>query len=637
MVKAAQNTILIIDDTASYRRILRRIVENIGYPVVEAADGHTALEIIQACQPMLILLDVKMPGIDGFETCRRLKANPETETIPVIFMTSLTEMSHKLRGLKVGGIDYITKPFQAEEVLYRIQIHLKLRQMSEELIAQNQQLQIEIKAKTEAQEALLKLNQNLEALVDERTQKLTAALNELQNKEKEFAYMAYYDSLTNLPNRYWFLYQFEKLIQSYQHRPSPPPYAVLFIDLDRFKVINNSLGHTIGDELLKATAKRLKKFLPPNTTLARLGGDEFIVLLESFEHDEWVLSLTQAIITELKKPFKISFYELQISASVGVVFSHSDYEDAITMLRDADVALYRAKSLGKCTFVVLDEILRNQSLERLHLETDLRDAIHKNQLTLHYQPIIDLQQLQLAGFEALVRWHHPSNGLIPPDLFIPIAEETGLINSINEYVLTAACKQLEIWHEDYDKPHLLFVNVNLSLSSLFQNTITEKIDLFLSQNLFPKSCLKIEITESGLSEDYLNILEMLQEINARGIHLCIDDFGTGHSSLSRLHSMPISTLKIDKSFIDKVHLDDEGLTFVQTIIALAKGLNINTVAEGVESEEQLALLKELGCDYAQGYYFNKPLDVDTATHLIRTELDKQARVPLTSLLVAQNH
>ncbi len=622
MLDYEQDIILIVDDTASYRRILRQILIESGCRVLEAKDGESALAIIQQIHPTLILLDVKMPGIDGFETCSRIKQNPETADIPVIFMTSLAEIEHKLEGLKVGGVDYITKPFQPEEILYRVKIHLKLRNISETLIIKNQQLQIEIEARTEAEEELVKLNQNLEVKINERTQDLSSALAKLQEKEKELAYKAYYDSLTGLPNRYWFIYRLEKFIRTKQETLSNNlAYSVLFIDLDRFKVINDSLGHLVGDELLRLVGQRLKSALPNNANLARLGGDEFIILVTDIERTEEILTLAQTLILELKRPFIFAHYEIFVGASIGVIFSHFNYQNAMQVLRDADVALYQAKATGKGTYIVLDESLRNKALARLDLENDLRKALLSRELCLHYQPIVNLKTNQLAGFEALIRWQHPQKGLISPGIFIPIAEETGLINLLNEYVLVKACEQIKLWHDQWAQVSDLFVTINLSVTNLYQSNITEKIDFLLDQKLFPISCLKIEITESGFAQESFDILDILHAINSRGIHLCIDDFGTGHSSLSRLHTMPIRTLKIDKSFVDRAHLDFDGYTIVKTILMLAQSLGITSVAEGIETEAQIEVLKGLGCDFGQGYYFYKPLNAECATNIIREQIN----------------
>jgi diguanylate cyclase (GGDEF)-like protein len=624
MLDHEQDIILIVDDTASYRKILVQILGGSACRLLEAKDGETALTMVRQYLPTLVLLDVKMPGIDGFQTCKQIKGNPETADIPVVFMTSLTDMEHKLEGLKVGGVDYITKPFQAEEVLYRIQIHLKLRRISEAIILQNQQLQIEVEARVEAEQELLKLNQSLEAMVANRTKDLSSALVKLKEKEKELAYKAYYDELTSLPNRYWFMHFLNRFLDQKRKESGTltHQHSVLFIDLDRFKVVNDSLGHLVGDELLKLVANRLHSCLPKHSSIARLGGDEFVILVTQFQDEQAVITLAETIILELQFPFKFLHYEVFIGASVGIVFSSPEHQTAMQILRDADVALYQAKAAGRGGYVILNEDLRNQALERLSLENDLRKALMEEQLVLYYQPIMDLRTHRVAGFEALIRWHHPTKGFILPSAFIQIAEETGLINYLNEYVLFKACHQIKAWQESLGTLAGIFVNINLSIANLCQSKITENIDYFLNQALFPKSCLKIEITETGLSQSSRDVLEVLHTINQLGVHLCIDDFGTGHSSLNRLHSMPIQTLKIDKSFVDRIHLDLDGYTIVKTILTLAQNLNIESVAEGIETEEQIAVLKALGCDFGQGYFFHKPLNVECATDLIQDVINQ---------------
>lgn len=611
--------ILIIDDNAAYRKVLVKILEQENFKTFECKNGYQGIEKAIEIQPNLILLDIKMPDINGFETCIEIKKNSAIANIPIIFMTSLDDLEYKIKGLKIGGVDYITKPFQPEEVLYRVKIHLKLVNINKTLSHKNKQLEAEVKARKRAEKKLIKLNKNLEDKVNEKTKHLHQALLELRQREKELAYKAYYDDLTKLPNRSWLNSYLTDLIQEANKKNLSNAdvfHSILFIDLDRFKVINDSLGHLIGDQLLVLVAERLIHFSPENSLVSRFGGDEFIILLQDDKCIESVTNTVKLLLQELQKPFIVNNYKLFINASIGVAIHNYQKVDVTNILRDGDVALYQAKKNGKGTYVILDETTRNQALSRLELENDLRKALEEEKLDLYYQPIFCLKNNIIKGFEALIRWNHPQFGFISPQLFVSIAEEIGLINWLNDFVLTKACHQLGIWFSSFRNfPHI-FVNVNLSIINLSQSNITEKIDSFLTQKLFPESCLKIEITEGCLEDATSSTFDILNKINDRGINLCIDDFGTGYSSLSRLHSLPIKTLKIDKSFVDKISAQVSSQTIIKTILALAHSLEMEVVAEGVENKMQKDILTYLGCDFAQGYFYSPPLDVNSATDFL---------------------
>ncbi len=619
MANNKSDLILIVDDNATYRKILVRILEHENFTTVECKNGYQGIEKAIELQPNLILLDIKMPDINGFETCIKIKENSAIAHIPIIFMTSLDDVEHKIKGLKIGGVDYITKPFQPEEVLYRVKIHLKLVNINKTLSHKNQELEAEIKARKKAEKQLLKLNKNLEETVNEKTKDLHKALSDLREREKQLAYKAYYDDLTKLPNRYWLNSYLEDLIQEAKKSSANNPcyHSILFIDLDRFKVINDSLGHLIGDQLLTLVAERLIDFSPENSVITRFGGDEFIILLQDDKCMENITNTVTLLLQELQQPFVVNNYKLFINASMGVAIHDYKKVDVIHILRDGDVALYQAKKNGRGTYVILDETIRNEALSRLELENDLRKALEEEKLDLYYQPIFCLKNNVLKGFEALIRWRHPQLGFISPSLFVSIAEEIGLINWLNDFVLSQACRRLGIWFSSFPSLTDIFVNVNLSIINLSQSNITEKLDSFLTQKLFPESCLKIEITEGCLEDATSSTFDILNSINDRGIKLCIDDFGTGYSSLSRLHALPIKTLKIDKSFVDKITPKSESQTIIKTILALAHSLGMEVVAEGVENEMQRDILTHLGCDFAQGYFYFPPLDVYKATDLIK--------------------
>ncbi len=617
MLNNQQNVILIVDDNPTNIKVLFHFLKESGFKVLVASDGESALKKLTQIEPDLILLDVMMPGIDGFETCKRIKINPKTQDIPIIFMTALSEVEDKVNGLESGAVDYITKPFQQEEVLSRVRLHLKLRHMSLALAQQNEQLKKEIAARIIAEKQLLQLNESLEEKVAQRTEALSVALAELQKKEKELEYKAYNDNLTRLPNRHWFMKRLEEVIEQGKNSLNDGfLYAVLFIDLDRFKVVNDSLGHLVGDELLKLVAERLKSLLPCNGSISRLGGDEFIVLLEGIKSEEEAVELAETIISQIQQIFLVGNYEIYTQASIGITVNNFSYKNPIDVLRDADVALYQAKAKGKNCYVILNENIRRQALTKLSLENDLRKGIECNEFELYYQPIVSLSTNKLSGFEALIRWNHPLQGLISPGVFIPLAEETGLIKALDEWSLVNACKQIEIWYKQFQPNYNLSVNVNLSPLQLQKSNIIHQIDSVFQSYKIPLNSLKLEIVESGFLDNSGLEVNMLHRLHQRGIDLCIDDFGTGYSSLSRLHVLPIKTLKIDKCFIDDINETAEALSIIKTIISLAHSLGMSVVAEGVEDQEQLHKLKALGCDFGQGYLFSKPLTSQKASLLL---------------------
>ncbi|MBE9145896.1 putative bifunctional diguanylate cyclase/phosphodiesterase [Planktothrix mougeotii] len=570
--------ILIVDDTPDNLHLLSRMLTRQGYNVRKALNGAMALTAAQTVAPDLILLDIMMPEMDGYEVCQNLKANAKTAEIPVIFLSALDDVLDKVKGFQVGGVDYITKPFQFEEVLARVQNQLALR---------SAELEIRV------------LNAELEARVKERTQQLEEANAKLLK-------MALHDALTGLPNRALLM---TDLHQSIQRSKADPNYqfAVLFLDCDRFKVVNDSLGHLVGDELLILIARRLNSYIKPQNTLARLGGDEFAILLTEIPDFPHVIELADQILESFSKPFHLERHEVFINASIGIVIGHSDYNEPEHLLRDADTAMYRAKALGKGQYHIFDPVMHAAALERLQLETDLRRGLEQQELVVYYQPIVDLNTGKIAGFEALVRWRHPERGLVPPGLFIPIAEETGLITPIGYWVLFEACHQLRIWQKQNLVDSRLFVSVNLSVKQFAQPNLLEQIDQVLEQSQLDPDCLKLEITESAIMENDKDVAIILKELRKRRILISIDDFGTGYSSLSYLHSFPVDTLKVDKSFVQRLNLESENVGLIPVIISLAKTMNMSVVAEGIELPEQLAILKELNCGFGQGYLFSKPL------------------------------
>jgi diguanylate cyclase (GGDEF)-like protein/PAS domain S-box-containing protein len=440
------------------------------------------------------------------------------------------------------------------------------------------------------------------------------------------------DPLTGLPNRLLFIDRVGRLIkQTKRHKDQL--FAVLFLDLDGFKMINDGMGHLIGDQLLLGVANRLEKCLRSTDTVARLGepftvarlgGDEFTVLLDDIQDPSDAKRAADRIMKSLAAPFILAGKEVFTSVSIGIALSNSDYEQPEEILRDADTAMYRAKSLGKARYEMFDADMRASVMARLQLETDLRRALERGEFRNFYQPIVTLVSGEIAGFEALSRWQHPTRGLLGPNEFIPVAEETGLIRELGWWNLREACRQISEWRASSVAHRHLTISVNLSAKQFLQPNLVEDIRQLLLELALPPEALKLEITESTVMADPSGAVEMLQQIKSLGIRLAIDDFGTGYSSLSYLHRFPLDTLKIDRSFISTMCEGGEGMEIARTILPMATNLRLDVVAEGVETVQQVALLTKLQCKYAQGYYFSRPLSAEGTAALLAGDLAWQA-------------
>jgi len=433
--------------------------------------------------------------------------------------------------------------------------------------------------------------------------------------QNQLKHDALHDALTGLPNRHLLMERLELAINRAK-RLEDYHFAVIFLDLDRFKVINDSLGHLVGDQLLIIVAQKLQATLRGVDLAVRLGGDEFVILLEEIKGIQDAVRAAECIFAELQTPLTIAGQEVYTTSSIGIVLGTKDYIQASDLLRDADIAMYRAKVRGKARYEIFDAEMHTQSLKRLHLENDLRRAIESQEFLLHYQPIIALDTGYLAGFEALIRWQHPTQGLKSPGEFIAVAEETGMITSLDYWALQTACQQLTAWHRIF--PHLstLKVSVNLSAQDLRQSDLLAEVDRILTETQLDGRYLTLEITESMLIEDVESTISLLSQLKARGIQISIDDFGTGYSSLSYLHRLPVDSLKVDRSFVNQIQIGKRNNQIVETIMALGNQLELDTIAEGIETQAQLERLQQLGYKFGQGYLFSRPLSQAAAEALL---------------------
>ena len=439
-----------------------------------------------------------------------------------------------------------------------------------------------------------------------------------KRKEAEYRLQhdAFHDSLTGLPNRALLLDRLGQAVARTKRRPDSQ-FGVLFLDVDGFKHVNDSLGHQMGDQLLIAISRRLESCMREADTLARVGGDEFISLIDDVDTTEVIMSLPDRILESLRTPFSLDGQEIVVSASIGVALSGGPDLTAEEIVRNADIAMYRAKSRGKAGFIVFDEAMHASAVSRLRMESDLRQATKHGEFRLHYQPIVSLRTGKVRSFEALLRWYHPDRGMICPDDFIALAEETKLILPMGMWVIRTAADQLRRWQGQFKMNPPLSISVNLSCRQFLQPDLVDQVKVALADTGLDPNCLKMEITESALMEQVELASSALLKLKSLGIKLAVDDFGKGYSSLSYLHQFPFDTLKIDRSFIACIGDAGENTEIVRTIISLAKGLGLDVIAEGVETASQLFHLKELGCHFAQGFSFSRPLTAESAGALLR--------------------
>lgn len=431
-------------------------------------------------------------------------------------------------------------------------------------------------------------------------------INGLKQAQELIIHNALHDPLTNLPNRTLLIERLELAIWQAE-RSESYHYAVLFLDLDRFKVVNDSLGHLVGDQLLKTIAQKLETNLRKLDLVARLGGDEFVILLENIKDTKEVIYITERILADCQTPLIINGHEIFTSMSIGIVVGTKEYHQAADLIRDADIAMYQAKSKGKKSYKFFDAAMHAQALNRLTLETDLQKALEQGEFILYYQPIVDLLKNRLVGFEALARWPHSTRGFISPEEFIPIAEETGSIVQLDSWVLCKACRQIATWKARFGPSFPLEISINLCAQDLRKANLVKHIDYILADAGLAGESISLEITERMLIEDIDQTIDLLAQLASRNIQISIDDFGTGYSSLNYLHRLPAHSLKIDRSFVSQMQAGNRNYQVVSTIIALSNQLGLTVVAEGIETAQQLQQLKQLGCQFGQGYFFSEPL------------------------------
>jgi diguanylate cyclase (GGDEF)-like protein len=591
------------------------------YDIDSAYQGREGMDLVVAARRAdrpyaMAFVDMRMPpGWDGLQTIyeiRKVDAN-----IQVIICTAFSDYSWQSILEAFGVNDWLfilKKPFDVVEVQ---QLACALTQKWS--LAQRAALrtdELEEKVREHASKlaaANIRLQEQVDSLADANTQ-LAAAMAARQLADDRIRHIAFHDTLTDLPNRMLLMERLDTCIERSKHC-NDYRFALLYCDLDNFKIFNDSLGHRIGDDLLIHLAQQLSQALrtirtdlcPGHHTVARLSGDEFVILLDGVPDETHVREIAEHVRAFVTEPVRIGSNDLVLSVSVGVALSGGEYDDPSDLLRDADTALYHAKENGKGRVAFFDQKMRAKMTARMDMEHDLRRAVEQKQFLVYYQPIVSLSTEQVVSLEALVRWLHPMHGLLSPDTFIPVAEETGIIEAIGEIVLEKAIQDVAHWRKTLPGMEGLNINVNLSPRQLVDRKLVNYIDACLERFQLSPSALRLEITETAMINNLPQVRDITDALLRRGSEIHLDDFGTGYSSLSVLHTLPFSTIKLDRSFISHLGTELESPLTVQAIMMLAKNGGINVVAEGIETFNQLTQLRELECDFGQGYYFSRPL------------------------------
>lgn len=620
----------------------------IKYEIDSAFQGQDGFEQIKkandAGNPFaLAIVDVRMPpGWDGIQTIQEMKRIDPL--LQVAICTAYSDYSWQTILDKFGINDWLLilkKPFDVVEVKqlacsltekWNLTKWASRRTSELEQSVEDHARQLEI--------ANRKLQEQVQSLAETNSH-LSREMEARREADERIRHIAFHDALTGLPNRMLLSDRIGECIER-SKRHHAYYFSILYCDLDNFKLVNDSLGHRVGDQLLIHIGERLRNALRTTKQslragydmVSRLSGDEFVVLLDDVEGPEHALQIADRIREAVCQNMKVDQSELLPGISIGVAMSSGEYDDAVDILRDADTALYHAKDSGKCCVSLFDLKMRTQVTSRMNLESDLRRAIEEEQFVVHYQPIVSLLTGEIVSLEALVRWHHPINGILSPDAFISVAEETGMIDAIGELVFRQTLYQVGHWKETLPEATNLSVSINLSPRQLRNRRIVSIIDECLKAAKFEPSSLKLEITESAMMTDLAMVRGIFDDISKLGIEFYLDDFGTGYSSLSILHTLPFTTIKLDRSFVSNIGNELESPTTIQAIVMLAKNGGVKLVAEGIESYEQLCQLRELDCELGQGYYFSKPQPMREIEGILTRGVHDLVRPRVSDLAVA---
>lgn len=699
--------VLVVDDDGPSRAVARAALGRGGFAVAEAEGGGAALEVLAAAggrRPDVVLLDVVMPGMDGYAACRAIRATPEGGTVPVLMVTSLDDHEAITRAFDAGATDFVTKPVHWGTLLHRIRYMIRAGATSEALrksearlanaqrIARLGHWEWDVRAdrltcsdivlavfgrppegfgctfasftahvhrgdrgavlaafrtalkgggglaadfrvvRPEGTVRVAHLEAEVERDPEGRPRRLAGTLQDITERhetEARIQHMALHDALTDLPNRILFKERLARTLE--RARRARRNAAVLFVGLDRFTRINASLGYEVGDRLLKEAAMRLTGCLEVaagagmKAEISRFGGDEFTLVLDRVGAPEDVATLARRILDILAASYALGGHEVYTTTSIGIALFPEDGERVQQLLKNADAALRHAKRQGKNTFRFYSPAMNEGALRRLALESDLQKALDLGQLLLHYQPSVAMDTGRPVGFEALLRWNHPRLGLVPPGDFVPLAEETGLIVPIGEWVLATACAQGKRWRDEGLPP--LRIAVNLSARQFWQEDLAPTVGRILVETRLDPRMLDLELTESTFMQDAEATVAALRSLKEMGVTLSVDDFGTGYSSLAYLQRFPLDALKIDRSFVRDLTTNPDSAAITRTIVSMARGLNLRVVAEGIEDAAQYAFLQALGCHEGQGYHIARPMPAADVPAFVRSALGVPAARP----------
>ncbi|MCK5836111.1 MAG: EAL domain-containing protein [Desulfobacula sp.] len=691
---------LVVDDDASLRMVMVAALRKFGLYAIEADSGSSSIEVFKSEKPDIVLMDVVMPDMDGFDACKIIRQSPGGTYTQILMVTGLEDTESTKKAFDVGANGFVTKPLSLVMLGYRVQYMLRAGHAFRELdinrsrLAKTQELarignwQVdlgnnEFYCSPEACSLLglssidnyIVLDAFIHSIIDQdksrvkktfgralQTKKgitleyqvcdiegsqryilnkseivfdeqakpllmlgIVQDISPLKRAEEEIRFLAFYDGLTGLANRMLFMDRLDQAIVCAKRNKKH--FALLFLDLDNFKQVNDTLGHHIGDRLLKKVADSITKSIrksdsatrlgqerEPDSLIARLGGDEFTILVTDLKDSEYAALIAQRLLKVIPVAYGLDGNDVSITTSIGISVFPEDGNKADTLLKNADTAMYHAKKEGKNTYQFFMDSMNKAALERFSMDRDIKKALQNNEFVLYYQPQLNLSDRKIVGAEALIRWHHPLRGMIPPDKFIPIAEESGIIIEINRWVFLTACQQAEQWMKQGLCP--VRMAINLSGYKLASQKIIETIETVLQQTKFDAHNIEIEITENVLMQDTKATVSTLNKIKDLKLKIALDDFGTGYSSLSYLTSFPVDTIKIDRSFVMDCTSKSNNLVIIKAIIAMGHSLGKKIIAEGIETEEQYHLLKDSGCDECQGYYFSRPVPPDEFVTLL---------------------
>ncbi len=697
---AKQPVVLIVDDDETLQLVMQSSLEEEGLIVKIVRSGEEALEVFPDICPDIVILDVMMPGMDGFATFEELRKLPEGKNTPIIMITAADDLDCICRAYAIGATDFITKPMKLPIFTHRVKYILRATQVLKDLAvsearlenaqriarlghwewhtredaffcsteicrvagltpphsvptyeaflnlvhpddrtlfveainaARKEQKQINLEHRILTAKGMTRfVHHQAEALCDTTgTVRIIGTLQDVTERkraEERISYLAYYDELTALPNRTFFKEHLEQTLKLARHHSRIA--GVLILDLDDFKRVNETFGHAAGDQLLREVSERLSNFVriddvvsrpgreEPESGVSRFGGDEFTLMLTEIRREEDAGRVVARILKVLSEPFQLNGQDLVLTASAGIALFPHDGDDMDTLLKNAETAMHQAKRRGQNNCEFYTQSMNATSLDRLTLQNDLRKALEGEQFLLHYQPILDIKTRKLTGMEALVRWNHPDRGMVSPGDFIPLAEETGLIVPIGEWVLRTACAQNKVWQEAGFET--VYVSVNVSHKQFEDPNFYEAVANAVNASGLAPQHLVLELTESTTMKNAETTIGFLDKFKELGIRLSVDDFGTGYSSLSCLRRFPLDVLKVDRSFVREITTNADQTEITKTIIALARSLSLKVIAEGVETEEQLLFLRALGCDAVQGFLFSPPVAPDAFVQFLST-------------------